>query len=128
MQLFCPISAGQPAGRGRRATPSEVAEELARAPRPTLITARMAKRLRPGKVFIDWSQNAAAKTTVSPYSLRAAPIPTVSTPLTWEEVEAGAAVSRVWSARSPREVLDRVARHARPVRRRSEPGPEVLIS
>ena len=50
----------------------------------------MAKNLRPGKVFIDWSQNNAAKTTVAPYSLRAQPVPTVSTPLTWDEVEAGA--------------------------------------
>ena len=48
-----------------------VAEELEEA-LPDLVTAKMAKNLRPGKVFIDWSQNAAAKTTVSPYSLRAA--------------------------------------------------------
>jgi bifunctional non-homologous end joining protein LigD len=52
----------------------------------------MAKALRPGKVFIDWSQNAAAKTTVAPYSLRAEPTPTVSTPFTWEEVESGAVI------------------------------------
>ena len=47
----------------------------------------MTKSLRPGKVFFDWSQNAAAKTTVAPYSLRAAATPTVSAPLTWDEVE-----------------------------------------
>jgi len=47
----------------------------------------MAKRARPGKVFIDWSQNNPAKTTIAPYSLRAALTPTVSTPLTWAEVE-----------------------------------------
>jgi len=47
----------------------------------------MRKDLRPGKVLVDWSQNSAAKTTVSVYSLRARPRPTVSTPVTWDEVE-----------------------------------------
>jgi len=54
--------------------------------RPDLVVSRMTKSLRPGKVFLDWSQNNAAKTTVAPYSLRARPRPTVSTPLTWAEV------------------------------------------
>ncbi len=66
----------------------QVAEDLAAA-LPDLVTARMAKNLRPGKVFFDWSQNAAAKTTVSAYSLRAAPTPTVSAPVTWPDVEHG---------------------------------------
>ncbi|MEV4518137.1 non-homologous end-joining DNA ligase [Dactylosporangium sp. NPDC049525] len=66
----------------------DVAEELARR-RPDLIVARMARQLRPGKVFIDWSQNNAFKTTVAPYSLRAGALPTVSAPLTWEEVGEG---------------------------------------
>ncbi|MDQ6725495.1 MAG: non-homologous end-joining DNA ligase [Actinomycetota bacterium] len=47
----------------------------------------MKKELRTGKVFIDWSQNDDSKTTVCVYSLRARPRPTVSTPVTWEEVE-----------------------------------------
>jgi bifunctional non-homologous end joining protein LigD len=55
---------------------------------PKLIVSRMTKALRPGKVLIDWSQNNAAKTTVAPYSLRARPQPTVSTPVSWSEVEA----------------------------------------
>ncbi len=54
---------------------------------PDLVVSRMAKDLRPRKVLVDWSQNNAAKTTVSVYSLRARPQPTVSTPITWEEVE-----------------------------------------
>lgn len=54
---------------------------------PGLIVSRMTKRLRPGKVLIDWSQNNAAKTTVAPYSLRARARPTVSAPVTWDEVE-----------------------------------------
>lgn len=54
-----------------------------------LVVSRMAKSLRPGKVFVDWSQNSPAKTTIAPYSLRARDEPTVSTPLTWDEVAAG---------------------------------------
>jgi bifunctional non-homologous end joining protein LigD len=54
------------------------------------VTSNMRKDLRDGKVLIDWSQNNAAKTTVAPYSLRARSRPTVSTPVTWGEVAAGA--------------------------------------
>ena len=53
-----------------------------------LVVSRMTKAVRPGKVLVDWSQNNAAKTTVTAYSLRARPRPTVSTPVTWDEVEA----------------------------------------
>jgi bifunctional non-homologous end joining protein LigD len=56
---------------------------------PNLVLSRMAKNLRPRKVFVDWSQNNPAKTTVAPYSVRARERPTVSTPLSWAEVEAG---------------------------------------
>ncbi len=58
---------------------------------PKLVVSNMAKDLRRGKVLIDWSQNDEHKTTVSLYSLRARPRPTVSTPLHWAEVEAAAA-------------------------------------
>ncbi|WP_438484356.1 non-homologous end-joining DNA ligase [Streptomyces sp. S186] len=51
-----------------------------------LVTHKMTRALRPGKVFIDFSQNAAAKTTATAYTLRARPAPTVSTPVTWDEV------------------------------------------
>ena len=54
---------------------------------PELVVSRMAKELRPGKVFIDWSQNDDHKTTASVYSLRAKDRPTASTPVTWDEVE-----------------------------------------
>jgi bifunctional non-homologous end joining protein LigD len=53
---------------------------------PGLVVSRMTKRLRPGKVFVDWSQNDDHKTTVSVYSVRARERPMVSTPVTWEEV------------------------------------------
>ncbi|MEY2437039.1 MAG: bifunctional non-ous end joining protein LigD [Acidimicrobiaceae bacterium] len=52
------------------------------------VLSNMSKALRPSKVFIDWSQNSRHKTTVSVYSLRARPHPTVSTPVTWDEVDA----------------------------------------
>jgi bifunctional non-homologous end joining protein LigD len=47
----------------------------------------MSKQARTGKVFVDWSQNDEHKTTVAVYSLRAREHPTISTPVTWEEVE-----------------------------------------
>jgi bifunctional non-homologous end joining protein LigD len=47
----------------------------------------MARRLRPGKVLVDWSQNDAGKSTVAAYSLRGNAIPTASIPVEWAEVE-----------------------------------------
>jgi bifunctional non-homologous end joining protein LigD len=72
---------------------SAYALELARRleqEQPDLVVSKMTKSLRPGKVLVDWSQNNAAKTTVSVYSLRARPTATVSTPVSWEEVAATA--------------------------------------
>jgi bifunctional non-homologous end joining protein LigD len=63
-----------------------VAERM-RGEVPGLIVTQMRRALRPGKVFIDWSQNDPHKTTVSVYSLRARARPTVSTPVTWAEVQ-----------------------------------------
>ncbi len=54
---------------------------------PELVTSRMLKSVRKGKIFVDWSQNDQHKTTVCVYSLRAKDEPTASTPVTWEEVE-----------------------------------------
>ncbi|MGW0083541.1 non-homologous end-joining DNA ligase [Streptomyces sp. NPDC003393] len=53
---------------------------------PRLVLHRMTRSLRPGKVFVDWSQNAARKTTAAPYTVRARAEPTVSAPVSWEEV------------------------------------------
>jgi bifunctional non-homologous end joining protein LigD len=104
MQLMCALDGGRPSEDVSEYT-KNIAEELARA-YPKLIVSRMAKNLRPRKVFIDWSQNNAAKTTVAPYSLRAEPAPNVSAPLMWDEVESGAV--RQFTAI---EVLDRVDEH-----------------
>jgi bifunctional non-homologous end joining protein LigD len=66
---------------------AQAVAELLERQHPELVVSRMGKHLRPGRVFIDWSQNDRHKTTVSVYSLRATPRPTVSAPLAWDEVE-----------------------------------------
>ncbi|WP_233200492.1 ATP-dependent DNA ligase [Cryobacterium sp. M15] len=68
---------------------SDVAHELARAleaDHPELIVSDMKRALRRGKVFVDWSQNNAAKTTITPYSLRGRSRPLVAVPRTWREL------------------------------------------
>jgi bifunctional non-homologous end joining protein LigD len=76
------------------------------------VTVNMAKEQRGGKVFVDWSQNDRHKTTVCAYSLRATPVPGVSTPISWDEVSAvvddedGRALSF-----TPTDVLARVDEH-----------------
>jgi bifunctional non-homologous end joining protein LigD len=60
--------------------------ELLEQRMPELVVSRMTKRLRPGKVLVDWSQNDMHKTTVTVYSVRGRERPTVSTPVTWDEV------------------------------------------
>ena len=123
MQLCCPISGTQDASVVA-AYAKRVAEELA-ALVPGSITAKMAKQLRPGKIFIDWSQNNAAKTTVTPYSLRAGAKPTASTPLTWAETEAmatGDAEARQFPAA---EALDRAATHGDLLAALLTTGPEL---
>jgi bifunctional non-homologous end joining protein LigD len=125
MQLCCPIS-GRQSSELVSAYAKRVAEELA-AMVPGSITAKMAKAVRPGKIFIDWSQNAAAKTTVTPYSLRAQERPTASAPLTWDEVEAigtGAEPARQYLAA---EVLDRVEHHGDLLGDLLKRGPELPV-
>jgi bifunctional non-homologous end joining protein LigD len=68
------------------------------AEHPKLIVSSQKKELRKGKVLIDWSQNDEHKTTVSVYSLRARERPTVSTPLDWDELEAGRPEALVFEA------------------------------
>src|SRR3954467_13637210 len=87
----------------------EVAEALEKA-HPKLVTATRTKSRRTGKVFLDWSQNSGSKTTISPYSLRGRELPTVATPVSWAEVEAGAEDPLELGQFRFEEVLDRVAR------------------
>ncbi|WP_244199856.1 DNA ligase D [Amycolatopsis thailandensis] len=83
MQLYCAITTDDPAAPSAYA--KKLAQRLARET-PDQVTAVMAKAQRTGRVFIDWSQNNPAKTTIAPYSLRGRDHPTVSTPITWDEV------------------------------------------
>ena len=71
---------------GAATVAKRVAQQLETA-MPELVTATMAKKLRAGKVFLDWSQNNAAKTTIAPYSLRGREHPTVAAPRTWAELD-----------------------------------------
>ena len=95
-------------GEESTALAREVAEEL-QAEHPRLVTATMTKARRSGKVFLDWSQNASSKTTITPYSLRGRDKPFVATPVSWAEVEAGAEDPLGLEQVRMEEVLDRVA-------------------
>jgi bifunctional non-homologous end joining protein LigD len=103
LQLYARIS-GMTADQASHRAKS-YAERLERE-LPRLVVSRMTKSLRAGKVFIDWSQNNAFKTTVAPYSLRARDRPTVSTPVTWDEVAACRTVADLTFTATA--VLDRV--------------------
>src|SRR3954465_6470135 len=85
LQVYCPLNTpvtfDQTKGLSRA-----LAEHLEKE-HPKLVISKMARALRTGKVFVDWSQNDEHKTTVNVYSLRAKEQPTVSTPVKWEEVE-----------------------------------------
>ncbi|WP_067429197.1 non-homologous end-joining DNA ligase [Nocardioides jensenii] len=93
---------------GTTALAKEIGEEL-QAEHPKLVTAVMTKARRSGKVFLDWSQNAGSKTTISPYSLRGKEKPFVATPRTWEEIDAGAGDPLAVEQCRFEEVLDRVS-------------------
>ncbi|WP_030526163.1 non-homologous end-joining DNA ligase [Phycicoccus jejuensis] len=87
----------------------QLAQEMTKK-HPELVLWKMTKSLRPGKVFLDWSQNVAAKTTISPYSLRGRELPHVAAPRTWDEVEAGAEDDGTLAQLMFDEVLERVER------------------
>ncbi|WP_020672839.1 non-homologous end-joining DNA ligase [Amycolatopsis nigrescens] len=106
LQIYCGIRTRSP--DSAREYAKAVAERLA-AESPGRIVARMTKSLRHGKVFIDWSQNNQAKTTVAPYSLRGRARPTVSTPVTMDEIRAcRTAEDLVFTSD---DVLDRLEEH-----------------
>jgi bifunctional non-homologous end joining protein LigD len=109
MQMYVPLDGTTDVG-AVHAYARQLAEQLEKE-KPRLVVSRMEKRLRGGKVLVDWSQNNAAKTTVAPYSLRGRDQPTVSTPVTWDEVERAArsnARTRLPLRFDDRDVLARV--------------------
>jgi len=88
MQLYASLG-GDLTSDQVRDLAQQLAQEMTKK-HPDLVLWKMTKSLRPGKIFLDWSQNVAAKTTISPYSLRGRELPCVAAPRTWDEVEAGA--------------------------------------
>lgn len=85
LHLYVPLE--EPiSSQGASVLARRVAQQLEKT-MPKRVTATMTKSLRAGKVFVDWSQNNGAKTTIAPYSLRGREHPTVAAPRTWEEVE-----------------------------------------
>jgi bifunctional non-homologous end joining protein LigD len=107
LHLYVPIE--EPKEAERTSEYAKAAAQRLADENPKLVVAKMERRLRKDKVFVDWSQNNPAKTTVAPYSLRAASRPSVSTPITWDELEAcGDPADLVFG---PEDVLARVDEH-----------------
>ena len=109
LQLYVPLNSE---ATYERSTPfAKAVAQLLEKRHPDLVLSYQLRSARAGKVLIDWSQNVASKTTVSVYSLRARPEPTVSTPVSWDEVDnalAGGDASHLsfrWA-----DVLDRAQR------------------
>ncbi len=109
LQMYVPINTGGVTHEGAADFALAVGQVLEQQ-MPRRVTTVMAKVERPGKIFVDWSQNAFHKTTIAPYSLRARPDPTVSTPVTWDEIEACAA-GDVELRFTADDVLERVDAH-----------------
>jgi bifunctional non-homologous end joining protein LigD len=95
MQLYAGLPSATARGRdvmSRAGSVTEYARVLASALErelPDLVVSKMSRELRPGKVFVDWSQNNPAKTTIVPWSLRGRERPTAATPVPWDDVERG---------------------------------------
>ncbi|MFG6445325.1 ATP-dependent DNA ligase [Microbacterium sp. P07] len=108
IHLYAPLT-GAPSSDAVTALAKELARAI-EADHPDLVVSQMAKAARPGRVFIDWSQNNGAKTTIAPYSLRGRTHPTVAAPRTWEELDDPALRHLLFT-----EVLERVAEHGDPM-------------
>lgn len=108
MQLYAGLG-GDLSSAQVRDLAQQLAQELT-GEHPDLLLWRMTKTLRPGKVFLDWSQNVAAKTTISPYSMRGRDDPWVAAPRTWDEVEEGAEDPEALRQLETHEVLERLDR------------------
>ena len=86
LQVYVPLNT--PATHEQAADFALAVGQLLERQHPDDVTTTMAKKVRPGKIFVDWSQNARHKTTIGVYSMRARVRPWVSTPITWDEVSA----------------------------------------
>ncbi|HWA07977.1 MAG TPA: non-homologous end-joining DNA ligase [Opitutaceae bacterium] len=110
LQLYVPLNTATTFERTKAAS-----LEIARAVEsrhPDRVVTNMRKELRRRKVLIDWSQNEEHKTTVCVYSLRATPVPQVSTPLRWSELQKFRKAGKTAAFRfGPKEILARLRRH-----------------
>ncbi len=97
LQVYVPLDADAVTYEQTKPFARRIAE-LLEGRMPELVVSRMTKRLRPGRVLVDWSQNDVHKTTVTVYSVRARERPTVSTPVSWEEGRpaSSSGTSRCW--------------------------------
>jgi bifunctional non-homologous end joining protein LigD len=125
LHLYVPLDGSQ-----AYAETKPFAKGLAQALEKSLagqVVSKQSKELRKGKVLVDWSQNDPGKTTIAPYSLRARARPTVSTPVTWVEVEACAADETELTFEAG-DALERIEQHgdlAAPVLAGSQQLPEL---
>lgn len=123
LHLYTPLD--EPvSSRGATVLAKRIAQQLEKA-MPTLVTSTMTRRLRAGKVFVDWSQNGGSKTTIAPYSLRGRERPTVAAPRSWEELDDPALRQLSYD-----EVLGRLARDGDPLARLDAraPSPDRLTT
>ena len=119
MQLYVPLNTATHPRTGVVVRARDRAT-LGKAVPATRHRRRWPKAARPNKIFVDWSQNSRHKTTIAPYSLRALERPTVSTPIDWDEVAAGAEGEPLIFEAA--DVLDTHRRAGRSVRRDAHPG------
>jgi bifunctional non-homologous end joining protein LigD len=91
LHVFAPVRAGVTYDE-TKALARQLADELAEE--SALVVSTASRAARRGKVFVDWLQNDPTRSTVAPYSLRGASLPTASTPVTWDEVEGALASQR----------------------------------
>jgi bifunctional non-homologous end joining protein LigD len=110
LQVYVPLNA--PTSYDETKPFAKAIAQLLEKQTPDQVVSRMKKVERKGKVFVDWSQNHQRKTTIAVYSLRARERPTVSTPVSWDEVERAAEGGDADSlAFEAPDVLERVERH-----------------
>ncbi len=88
LQLYAPLNGR--IGYDRTRPFSQAVAQRLEADHPDLVVSNIRKQVREGRVLIDWSQNGELRTMANVYSLRARDTPTVSTPVTWREVERAA--------------------------------------
>jgi bifunctional non-homologous end joining protein LigD len=109
LHLYAPMPGDLSSDQVRDAA-RQIAQALEKT-HPTLVVSEMTKAKRPGKVLLDWSQNTASKTTISPYSLRGRLVPYAAAPRTWDEVELGAEDLGALAQLSLDELVERLERH-----------------